>query len=183
MIENKALKALREAKDDIEKLELLSNQFRTCFLVISAPPSGSLNGDPEIKNFMEAQRSRFEEAELDELLNFIDTTQAHLVYFSKLAREKSKVKIKGEIEERAQKHVKDRDALREAKAQQRAGNVHVDKDGDRVKDTSTLAAGVEPIDKKTHKAIQGIMKAMGMSYQDARKMVESMQIKKIENPS
>ena len=54
----RAKESLRDAKDDLEKLDQLSNQFRTCMVIVAAPPSGSLSGDPEIKIFMEQQKSR-----------------------------------------------------------------------------------------------------------------------------
>jgi hypothetical protein len=174
-----SLQALKDARDDIDKLELLSNQFRTCFLAVAAPPSGSMTGDPEIKNFMEVQRSRFEDAEIDDLLSYIDTCQAHLILFSRLAREKSKAKIKVEVDQRQKKLDVERDVLRVTKKVKAEGKVIVDKDGDQVKKSSVLLGGTEPVDKKTHKAIQGIMKMGGISYAKAKEMLESMTLTKV----
>ncbi len=173
---NKNILALREAKDDIEKLENLSNQFRTCFLMVAAPPTGSINGDPEIKNFMEVQRSRFENLEIDELLTWIDACQAHLTLFSRLAREKSKLKIKIELGERAKKDIEDREIKRTLRAGKHEGQRFVDKvDGEIVANKSVNNPGVEPIDKRRHKAIQGMMKSLGIDYKSAKAALESME--------
>lgn len=170
----KSLQSIREAREDIDKLELISNQFRTCFLLVSAPPSGSLTGDPEIKNFLEVQRSRFENASVDDLLCFIDVCQSHLILASRLARELSKQQIKVEVNEKQQKLNLERDALRVAKKVKSEGLVMIDPEGEKVKAKSVLNEGIEPIDKKTHKAIQGIMKAASVNYATAKQMLDSM---------
>jgi len=170
------LLALQEAKDDIEKLESLSNQFRTCFLMVIAPPSMTINGDPEMKNFMEVQKSRIEKMELDEHLAWIDAYQAHLALHSRLAREQSKVKIKIEVDARAQKDIADRDIKRALKGAKSKGETFVDTtDGEKVRNNSVLNTGVEPVDKRRHKAIQGMMKSLGVNYQSAKAALESME--------
>jgi len=170
------LLALQEARDDIEKLESLSNQFRTCFLLVITPPAQSINGDPEMKNFMEVQRSRIEKMELDEHLAWIDACQAHLALHSRLAREQSKTKIKIEVEARAQKDDHDRDTKRALKGAKSKVETFVDSsDGEPVKNNSVLNTGVEPIDKRRHKAIQGFMKTMGVTYAAAKAALESME--------
>ena len=178
----RAKESLRDAKDDLEKLDQLSNQFRTCMVIVAAPPSGSLSGDPEIKIFMEQQKSRIEPLSLEEVVTWIDVLQSHLILYSRRARELSKTKIKIDVEERAAKAVKERDSLRERKRAKLAGETHVIKESGEVPiNRDVLNPGVEPVDKATHKAIQGIRKVMThLSYAQAKAMIEGMQITKKE---
>lgn len=173
-----SLDSLREAQNDIAKLEQLSNQFRTCFLVVVAPPSQTIapNGGNEIHDFMEQKRSLYENNNLEENIAIIDALQAHLALFSRLAREQSKIKVKLDVESRLSEDKNATSNIRAKKAAKLDGKIHVDASGDEVKNPAT--AGIEPIDKKTHKAIQQIKKTLNCSYEDARKMVMGLQVKK-----
>ena len=169
----KALAALAEAKGDITRLEELSNQFRTCYLLIDVKPSGSATGDPEIKDFMEEKRSRYENMELEELISVIDLFQTHLALAGRLAREKSKIKIASDVAAKNAKEKNEAEAYRAAKTAKREGKVFVDAtDGEPVR--NPLVGSTEPIDKKMHKAIQGLMKSFKIDYAKAKKMLEGM---------
>jgi len=176
---NTARASLQEAQNDLNQLQNLSNQFRTCFVMVNAPPSGTYiptADGHEIKDSLEVQRSRFEGCTLEDAISWIDTCQTHLALFSRLARELSKTKIKVEVETDLLKLKENTENLRAKKSAKINGKIHIDAQGDEIKNPVT--AGIDPIDKMVFKGIKKIQRTLGCDFATARDMVLKLQIKK-----
>jgi len=160
------------AREDLDKLAQISNQFRTCFVMVLTTPSQTIppNGGIEIKNFLEDQRqARMDNCTLDEAIAWIDACQAQVAAYSMLARKLSKSKIELDIENEVASATVETQNYRAKKVAKSNGKIHVDKDGDEIKNPVT--AGIDPIDKVMFKGIKKIQAALKCDFATARDMV------------